>query len=334
MVSPVLYERRHSGGFIVMEGGRNGGMLSRDTITLLDLPEVTPPAAPSLTAATGGAGALGTGTFYFKATYQTVFGETIASLESSHTFSSGSTNKVTAASPSSLTGVTGWNLYAGTVSGAEVKQNSSPIAIGTSFEVDAIAAGSAPPTIEPAPVLPAGLVLGKISVGSSGTYTAGAGNTGNFTITGITIGAGVVEGTYSLEFIAPTVFNVYTPSGELLGEGTASSGGVAFSAGGLGFTATTGSTAAVAGDNGTIAIAANSDAGIYVPLDLSAADGRQTAAALLFNETDTSQGNLKVTAITRQCEVNGSELIYPASASSSDIAAINADLAALGIIVR
>jgi Bacteriophage lambda head decoration protein D len=181
------------------------------------------------------------------------------------------------------------------------------------------------------PVLPAGVVLGATNVGTSGTYAANSGNTGNFTAGAVAVGAGVVQGTYSIEFISATAYNVFLPNGDLLGEGKT---GVAFSAGGLGFTLTAGGTPAVAGDGATIAIAVNSNAGLYAPLSLTAADGTQNALAILFNETDASQGNTKVTVISRACEVNGSELIYPSGATTTQIAAINAQLQTLGIIVR
>lgn len=181
------------------------------------------------------------------------------------------------------------------------------------------------------PILPAGVVLGEVLDGTSATYTANAGNTGTFTCGAIALSAGVIEGTYVIEFIAATVYNVYAPNGDLVGEGHT---GVAFAAGGLGFTITAGGTAAVAGDGATIALAANANVGLYAPLNLSAADGTQIAVNILFNETDASQGNTKVTVIARGAEVNGSELVYPAGATANQIAAINAQLVALGIIIR
>jgi hypothetical protein len=138
------------------------------------------------------------------------------------------------------------------------------------------------------PVLPAGVVLGATSVGTSGTYAANSGNTGNFTASAVTVGAGVVQGSYAIEFISATAFNVLLPNGQVLGEGHT---GVAFSAGGLGFTLTAGGTPAVAGDGATIAIAVNSNVGLYAPVSLTAVDGTQNAAAILFNEIDASQGN-------------------------------------------
>ena len=181
------------------------------------------------------------------------------------------------------------------------------------------------------PILPAGLVLGQTLIGTSATYEANGGNTGDFTCGAVAIGAGTVEGVYSIEFIAATVFNVFAPNGELVGEGHTSA---AFSAGGLGFTITAGGTAAVAGDGATITLAANANVGLWAPLNLSAADGTQIAAGILFNETDASQANRKVTIIDAACEVNGSELVYPSGATATEIATANAQLLALGVKVR
>jgi hypothetical protein len=213
-----------------------------------------------------------------------------------------------------------------------VLQNATPIAIGTNVVITSLlSAGNTTPTLPPNTVLPAGTILGEVQDGSSATYAANSGNTGNFTCGTITVSQGVVEGTYSIEFSAATVFNVFYPNGELVGEGHT---GTAFAAGGLGFTITAGGTPAAVGDGGTIALATNANVGLYTPQNLLAADGTQIAAAILANETDASGGNVKVTVFDRACEVNGSELIYPASVTAAQIAAINAQLAAIGVIVR
>lgn len=180
-------------------------------------------------------------------------------------------------------------------------------------------------------VTPAGTILGEVLDGTSGTYAANAGNTGNFTCSAITLGQGVEEGVYGIEFIAPTVFNVTNPAGELVGEGAT---GVAFNKGGLEFTLTAGGTAAVAGDGATITIAANANVGLFNALSLTAADGTQIPAAILYNTTYAGDGNVAVAVHTRDCEVNGSELVYPAGATDNQIAAINAQLKTLGIVVR
>jgi len=226
MVSLVLTERRHSGGFIVMEGGRNGGELSRDTVMLAQQ-------------------------------------------------SSG---------------------FQGAVS----------------------------------PILPAGVVLG-VDLATSGVYSADPGNTGNFTCGTVTVGADVQLGVYVIEFTAATTFEVFSPSGVLLGAGALAS---AFSTtpATVGFTLTAGGTAAVAGDHAQITT--SGPAGLWAPLNLGSTAGLEIAAGILFNETDASAGNVNVTAITRACEVNASELIYPLGATVAEIAAIKSQLMALGIISR
>lgn len=177
----------------------------------------------------------------------------------------------------------------------------------------------------------AGTVLGKTLEGTSATYAATGGNTGNFTCSAVALSQGVLQGVYKVEFIAPTVFNVIDPNGALVAEGHT---GVAFAAGGLGFTITAGGAAAIAGDSATITLAANANLGLVAALSLTAADGTQIPVGILFNTIDASQGNTKVTTTARAAEVNGSELIYPAGASATQIATINAQLGAIGIVVR
>jgi hypothetical protein len=178
---------------------------------------------------------------------------------------------------------------------------------------------------------PAGTILGETLVGTSATYAANAGNTGNFTSGTVTVGEGALEGTYRGEFSAPTAFNIFDPNGELVGEGHT---GTAFTGEGMGFTITAGGTAAVAGDGFTLALAANANVGLYAPLSLTAADGTQNVAGILYNTMDLTKENTLATITARASEVNGSELFYPSGASASQIAAINVQLAALGIIVR
>jgi hypothetical protein len=172
----------------------------------------------------------------------------------------------------------------------------------------------------------AGTVLGKYDVSTGApVYGADAGNTGNFTCSAVVESAGAKLGAYKIEFIAATKFNVTDPNGDFVGKGTT---GVAFSGGGLAFTITAGGTAAVAGDSATITVAANADAGKYGPLDLTAANGLQNAEAILYNTGDYSAADSKVTVIARDAEVNGSELIYPAGATPTQISTINGQLLA------
>lgn len=178
------------------------------------------------------------------------------------------------------------------------------------------------------PILPAGVILAENNA-SSGVYSADPGNTGNFTCGAITVGAGVQLGVYTIEFTAATAYQVFLPDGQLLGTGVT---GSAFSTGGLGFTLTAGGTAAVAGDHAQITT--SGPTGLWAPLNLQSTGGLEIAAGILFNETDAGQGNTAVTVITRNCEVNGSELVYPLNATAAEIAAIKGQLTALGIIAR
>jgi hypothetical protein len=323
MVQPLVFERRHSGGFLVSE--QIPGTFSRQQVSVLQQVYTPPSSAPSLTP--GSSGSLPTETVFVKTTYVTPSGETLPSAEASASVT-GATGSCSVASPSAQSGVTGWNVYAANATGVEVLQNATPIAIGTAFNITTLATtGVFPPNIEPANILPAGLILGLISIGLTATAAARTtpANTGNGTMSAVTVSQGAIEGVYTVEFVSATEYNVISPAGAVLGQGV---NGTAYSgAGGLAFTTTAGGTAFVAGDAFLITMAVNANNGVYAPLNLLAQDGSQIPAAVLFNETDASQSNVNATVIIRDAEVNGSELIYPFSATAAQIATINAQLA-------
>lgn len=104
---------------------------------------ITAPPLPALTAGTSG-GSLPTGTVYAETTYVSLYGETTASPQASVAVT-GPTGQVVVASPAAQAGVTGYNVYAADAAGAEVLQNTSPIAIGTPYDIDALATGTAAP---------------------------------------------------------------------------------------------------------------------------------------------------------------------------------------------
>lgn len=87
------------------------------------------PDAPVLSAVSGGT--QGTRTYYVKITYATPAGEVAPSAESSLALVANTLFNIS--SPTGQLGVTGWNAYVGTASGAETKQNASFIAIGSSW---------------------------------------------------------------------------------------------------------------------------------------------------------------------------------------------------------
>lgn len=106
---------------------------------------ITAPSAPGLAANASG-GSLPSGTVYVVITYVTAYGETTASPEASVAVT-GPTGQVVVASPAAQTAVTGYKVYAGTVSGAEVLQTAQPVAIGTAYDINSLVTGTAvPPT--------------------------------------------------------------------------------------------------------------------------------------------------------------------------------------------
>ncbi|MBB4212757.1 bacteriophage lambda head decoration protein D [Rhodothalassium salexigens DSM 2132] len=74
--------------------------------------------------------------------------------------------------------------------------------------------------------------------------------------------------------------------------------------------------------------------GTYAPLDPTADDGRETAAAVLCAAADSTAGPVEVGLIVRDGEVYGARLGWPEGLSAADRAAIADDLAQAGLIVR
>ena len=115
--------------------------------TNLTQPGASPPpaAAPSLSTTGSGSSNLLPQTYYVVVTYVGTLGE---STESPESFIAAGANRVpVVSSPPSLTGVTGYNVYVSLSPGDEQLQNSSPIAIGTSWTMPpfGIVQGVAPP---------------------------------------------------------------------------------------------------------------------------------------------------------------------------------------------
>lgn len=184
-------------------------------------------------------------------------------------------------------------------------------------------------TLTGAVMVYAGTVLGLQLSSETATAAALGTNTGNGTFGAITVANGTPAGAYAVEFDDATHFVVSNPSGQEIGHGTT---GAAFNAGGLGFTITAGGTAFVPGDSFIVTVVVGTSK--YAPLNLSATDGSQNAAGILFNQTDVTTVDKQATVVVRACEVNASELVWPATATAAQIAAATAQLAALGIISR
>lgn len=179
-------------------------------------------------------------------------------------------------------------------------------------------------TLSGAAMTYAGTVIGRKMNATAATLGS---NTGNGTFGAISVAVGAVPGAYAVEFDDATHFVVSDPNGQEIGHGVT---GAAFSAGGLGFTITAGGTPFNPGDSFTVTAV---DTSTYAPLDFTAYGGA-IASAILFGTKDVTTGDRPAMAIARRCEVNGSELIWPAGATVQQIATGIAQLLAQTISVR
>ncbi len=185
--------------------------------------------------------------------------------------------------------------------------------------------------------LSAGTVLGKITSANAASVAAATGNTGDaLTFASVTVSNDAISGSYSLEVLTATdggtagTFRVTDP----FGASASGTFGVAFSALGIGFTASEESTAvADVGDLYTITV--TEGAGEYVPFQITGADdGRRTAAAILYDNVDATSADVQAVAIVRDAEVNANDLVWHASVTDDHEATATASLATAGIIVR
>ncbi len=155
-------------------------------------------------------------------------------------------------------------------------------------------------------------------------------NTGNGTIGSTSVaGYAAQPGVYTVEFDDATHYVVSAPNGQLVSHGTT---GVAFKAGGLGFTITAGGTAFLPGDSFSITVGPGS--GLLRQWDPANVDGSEVVAGILYATKDATNANRPCAIVTRACEVNQSELLFPTGASGAVVAAGVAQLQAIGIICR
>ena len=187
------------GTFVVDAADTTSGALFTGSLA-----PVNAPAAPTLGSTSGGT--LAATTYYVKLTYNTAAGQTLPSSESS--LAVAADYLLVVASPASATGVTSYNVYVSTSTGAETLQ-ASGIAIGTSWTepTSGLVAGAAFPTASTAGSI---LDVTAINTGSivvnNGVYGAnvaagtivvaqagGTGSTGNYLVNG--------EQTVSSEFM-------------------------------------------------------------------------------------------------------------------------------------
>lgn len=181
--------------------------------------------------------------------------------------------------------------------------------------------------------LAAGTVLGKLTKGAA-TGAAVAGGTGNGAITAApAVAAGAKAGVYRAVCIEPAAnvgkFLVSDPDGINLGVATVA---VEFVGGGLTFTIADGATDFVSGDSFTITVAAGS--GKYVAYNQDGVDGSEIAVGILYDNVNATDADVEAVVYVRDCEVNGSELTWPADIEAGEKTAAIAQLATVGIIVR
>lgn len=300
-----LFEVWHPGGFLVsqprghrhIDRGLIGGGVKVLPGTILGL---------QTTGATAAAAALGTNTG--NGTFGAITPVSVPTQIGAYSvvFTSATAYTVTAPSGSTANGSTGV-AFASLGIGFTITAGGTAFVVGDSFTLTSAATDGKP------------------------TVTAVAGtNTGNGTCSAVTAnGYAASLGQYTVEFDDATHFVVSAPNGQEIGHGVA---GTAFSAGGLNFTITAGGTAFVPGDSFVITVAAG--AGLWVTCTATATDGSQNAAGICFGVSDASLNNVHGAIVTRQCEVNTSELVWDPSMNAASQAAALALLAVAGIIAR
>lgn len=182
-------------------------------------------------------------------------------------------------------------------------------------------------TIEP------GTILSKVAVVSSvvATPSAASGNTGNATIAmdATATTNKVKDGRYKGIAVTATTVRWEDPDGKEIGTSTH---GALFAKGGIRVTITAGGSANVAGDEFYVDVAA--DAGDFQHVAFSLSDDAPISGIAMYPAATGSGETSEITAITRDAEVKGPCLSWPAGATAEQKADAIQALAALGIIVR
>lgn len=183
-------------------------------------------------------------------------------------------------------------------------------------------------------VIKAGQVLAK-KPGGTATATPQAGNTGNgvFTLDATTPVLPYARlGLYAVRCIATAAnggtFRVIDPDGNVLGDVVV---GVTFSDQ-IKFEIADGATDFVVGDEFDVDVSAISET--FVPMNPTATDGTQNAAAISFDVVDVTSADASGLVIVREAEVNASELAWPAGITSTQTSIAIGQLAANQIVAR
>lgn len=172
-----------------------------------------------------------------------------------------------------------------------------------------------------------GEVLGRVTAGA-GVAAAKPGNTGNGTISAITILGGAVDGGYTIRFTGATAYTVENPAGDVIGSGAP---GAAF-ADDIGFTITAGGTAFAAGDGFDVAVTIG--AGKFKPLAPAATDGSEIAAAVAYAAVPAAAADARGVVSARLTAFKGAALKWPAGITAAQKSAAITRLANRDLIVR
>ena len=155
-------------------------------------------------------------------------------------------------------------------------------------------------------VLARGTVLGRIGIGAASAAAKTGGNTGNGTISDVTVVAKCKVGVWRIVFTAATAFRVLDPDGYDRGAGAT---GAEFS-NGIEFTITAGDPAFVAGDGFDVTVAAGS--GKYCTVNSTAVDGSDTPLCILQEGVDATSANV-IGLVFLTGEFNEAALVFGGS---------------------
>ncbi|MBF0426658.1 MAG: head decoration protein [Magnetococcales bacterium] len=175
-----------------------------------------------------------------------------------------------------------------------------------------------------------GTILGQQRL-ALGTTTIGT-NTGNGTLTAVTLGSASQFGSYTLRCTATAThggtFSVTTPNGETLPNATVD---VAYTSPRINFTLNHGATDFAVGDTFTIPVIAGS--GKYTTINFSGTDGTQIARAILADDTDATSADTPSLAF-----VDGAyrvdHLLWPNGATTNQKAIALFQLRDCGIVTQ
>ncbi len=195
-------------------------------------------------------------------------------------------------------------------------------------------------TIAPNLTIVVGEVLGRAGVPANETISAAAaaGNTGTGALTldgAAPITSAAIDGVYEVVMRtagATAIFDVIDPNGIIIGEGavgTTFSGAIKFAI------ASANPTLFVVGDRFLITVLRHEGADdLYYPVNASATDGTQYAAAIAIYPVTTGSASAKIAGLRRLAQVRAANLSWPSGATSAQIAEWTVQLAKKDIILR